>query len=52
MWKKANVVPVHKKEDKMSAKNYCLISSFTTFGKMFHRVNIIPFSTIFYVIDF
>ena len=38
MWTKPNVVPVHKKEDKMSAKSYCLISSFPTFGKMFHRV--------------
>ena len=38
IWKKANVVPVHKKEDKMLVKNYCPISLLPVFGKMFERV--------------
>ena len=38
IWKKANVVPVHKKEDKMLVKNYRLISLLPVFGKMFERV--------------
>ena len=36
--KKANVVPVHKKEDKMLVKNYRPISLLPIFGKMFERV--------------
>ena len=35
---KANVVPVHKREDKMLVKNYRLISLLPIFGKMFERV--------------
>ena len=36
---KANVVPVHKKEDKMLVKNYYRpISLLPIFGKMFERV--------------
>ena len=38
IWKKANVVPVHKKEDKMLVKNYCPISLHPIFGKMFEGV--------------
>ena len=38
IWKKANVVPVRKKEDKMLVKNYCPISLLPVFGKMFERV--------------
>ena len=38
IWKKANVVPVHKKEDKMLVKNYRPISLLPIFGKMFERV--------------
>ena len=34
----ANVVPIHKKEDKMLVKNYRPISLFPIFGKMFERV--------------
>ena len=34
IWKKANVVPIHKKEDKI----YCLISLLPIFGKVFERV--------------
>ena len=37
IWKKANVVPVHKKEDKMLVKNYCPISLLPIFVKMFER---------------
>ena len=32
-WKKVNVVPVHKKEDKMLVKNYCPISLLPIFRK-------------------
>ena len=38
IWKKANVVPVHKKEDKMLVKNYHPISLLPIFGKMFEIV--------------
>ena len=38
IWKKANVVPVHKKEDKMLVKNYRPISLLPIFGKMLERV--------------
>ena len=38
IWKKANVVPVHKREDKMLVKNYCPISLLPIFRKMFERV--------------
>ena len=38
IWKKANVVLVHKREDKMLVKNYRLISLLPIFGKMFERV--------------
>ena len=38
MGKKANVVPVHNKEDKMSVKNYRPISLLPIFGKVFERV--------------
>ena len=34
-WKKANVVPVHKKSDKQSLKNYRPISLLPIFGKIF-----------------
>ena len=37
LWKKANVVPAHKKEDKMLVKNYRPISLLPIFGKMFER---------------
>ena len=38
IWKKANVVPVHKKEDKTLIKNYRPISLLPIFGKIFERV--------------
>ena len=36
--KKANVVPVHKKEDKNLLKNYRPISLLPIFGKIFERI--------------
>ena len=38
IWKAANVVPVHKKEDKCLVKNYCSISLRPIFPKLFERV--------------
>ena len=38
IWKKANVVPVHKKEDKNLFKNYRPISLLPIFSKIFERV--------------
>ena len=38
IWKKANVVPVHKREDQMLVKNSRPISLLPIFGKMFERV--------------
>ena len=37
-WKKANIVPVHKKESKNLAKNYKPTSLLPIFGKIFERV--------------
>ena len=37
-WKKANVVPVHKKNDKQLVKNYRPISLLLTCGKIFERI--------------
>ena len=37
-WKKANVVPAHKKESKNLVKNYRPISLLPIFGKIFERV--------------
>ena len=37
-WKKANVVPMHKKEDKNLLKNYRPISFLLIFGKIFERI--------------
>ena len=37
-WKKANVVPVHKKENKNVVKNYWPISLLQIFGKTFEKV--------------
>ena len=38
IWKRANVVPVHKKDDKSLVKNYRPISLLPIFGKIFERV--------------
>ena len=37
-WKKANVVPVHKKDDKQSLNNYRPISLLDICGKIFERL--------------
>ena len=37
-WKKANVVPVHKKNDKQLVKNYRPISLLPICGKVFERI--------------
>ena len=37
-WKKANVVPIHKKESKNLLKNYRPISLLPIFGKIYERV--------------
>ena len=37
-WKKANVVPVHKKNDKQLVKNYRPISLLPICGKLFERI--------------
>ena len=38
IWKKTNVLPVHKKEDKTLVKNYHPISLLPIFSKIFERV--------------
>ena len=37
IWKAANVVPVHKKENKCLVKNYRPISLLAVFAKVFER---------------
>ena len=38
IWKKDNIVPIHKKERKALIKNYHLFSLLHIFGKIFKRV--------------
>ena len=37
-WKKANVVPIHKKGDKQTLKNYRPVSLLPIWGKIFERL--------------
>ena len=37
-WKKANIIPVHKKGCKQNKKNYRPISLFPIFGKLFEKL--------------
>ena len=37
-WKKCNIVPVHKKDDKQDIKSYCLVSLLSICGKGFERI--------------
>ena len=37
-WKKANVVPIHKRDDKQNVKNYRPVSLLQIFGKIFERL--------------
>ena len=38
LWKKSNIVPVHKKHDKRSFKNYRSISLVPLFSKVFQKI--------------
>ena len=38
LWKKGNIIPVHKKESKNLTKNYRPISLLPIFGKVFEKV--------------
>ena len=38
IWKKSNVIPVHKKNDKRLVNNYRPISLFPVFGKIFEKI--------------
>ena len=37
-WKKANVVPIYKRDDKQNVKNYRSVSLRPIFGKIFERL--------------
>ena len=37
-WKKANVVPIHERDDKQNVKNYRPVSLLSIFGKTFERL--------------
>ena len=37
-WKKANILPIHKKESRQLTKNYQLISLLPVCGKIFEKV--------------
>ena len=43
IWKKANIVPVHKKGSRQCKKNYRPISLLPIFGKMFEKLSLIMF---------
>ena len=38
LWKKANVLPIHKKESRQLKKNYCPISTLPFCGKLFEKL--------------
>ena len=48
LWKKANVVPIHKKGEKDLIKNYCPVSLLPIFGNIFERL---IFNSLFKYID-
>ena len=37
-WKKGNVIPIHKKDDKQNVKNYCPVLLLPICGKIFERL--------------
>ena len=37
-WRKGNIVPIHKKEDKENIKNYRAVSLLPICGKIFERL--------------
>ena len=45
-WKKANIVPIHKKGDKQLIQNYRPISLLPICGKIFEKLYSIPYSNI------
>ena len=47
-WKKANVIPVHKKDDKQCVNNYRPISLLPVFGKFLEKL---IFNEIYYFLD-
>ena len=38
IWKKSNIIPAHKKNDKQLVNNYRLISLLPGFGKIFEKI--------------
>ena len=38
LWKKSNIIPIHKKNDKQNIKNYRPVSLLPIFGKIFERL--------------
>ena len=38
IWKRSNIIPVHKKNDKQLVKNYRPISVLPIFGKIFEKI--------------
>ena len=38
LWKKSNIIPVHKKTDKRHFENYCPISLLPIFSKVFKKI--------------
>ena len=38
IWKKANVIPIHKKDSRQNKCNYQPISLFLLFGKVFEKI--------------
>ena len=47
-WKKANAIPVHKKDDKQCVNNYRPMSILPVFGKIFEKL---IFNEIYYFLD-
>ena len=52
IWKVANIVPVHKKEDKSLVKNYCPVTLIPVFIKFSKEQFIINYSTTSCIINF
>ena len=38
IWRRSNIIPVHKKNDKQIVKNYRPISALPIFGKIFEKI--------------
>ena len=52
LWKKADIVPVNKKEDKNLIKNFCPVSLLPIFSKIYEELSVMPSSMILKAIDF